>query len=105
MGTPSEMKPAYIATLKEDWKSLAEFYEKHKDRLLTPMPFTKDTAFHMAVYCKDAKLLKCLLDSARVRMDQRINPQILLQRYFSPPEIPTKLKMLITSHLSLLSNE
>ncbi|KAG6747928.1 hypothetical protein POTOM_047819 [Populus tomentosa] len=65
MGTPSEMKPAYIATLEEDWKSLAEFYEKHKDRLLTPMPFTKDTAFHMAVYCKDAKLLKCLLDSAR----------------------------------------
>jgi hypothetical protein len=45
MGTPSEMKPAYIATLEEDWKSLAEFYEKHKDRLLTPMPVSKDTAF------------------------------------------------------------
>jgi ankyrin repeat protein len=65
MGTPSEMKPAYIATLEEDWKSLAEFYEKHKDRLLTPMSFTEDTAFHMAVYSKDEKLLKCLLDYAQ----------------------------------------
>jgi ankyrin repeat protein len=52
-------------TLKEDWKSLAEFYEKHKDRLLTPMSFTEDTAFHMAVYSKDEKLLKCLLDYAQ----------------------------------------
>ncbi|KAI5564254.1 hypothetical protein POPTR_014G057950v4 [Populus trichocarpa] len=65
MGTPSEMKPAYIATLEEDWKSLAEFYEKHKDRLLTPMPVSKDTAFHMAVYSEDEKLLKCLLDYAQ----------------------------------------
>jgi ankyrin repeat protein len=29
------------------------------------MSFTEDTAFHMAVYSKDEKLLKCLLDYAQ----------------------------------------
>jgi ankyrin repeat protein len=65
MGTDSEMKSVYIASLREDWKSLTEFYEKHKNRLLTPMPVSKDTAFHMAVYSEDEKLLKDLLDSAQ----------------------------------------
>ena len=65
MGTPSEMNEVYFATLREDWKSLAEFYEKHKDRLLTPMRVSKDTAFHMAVYSEDEKLLKDLLASAQ----------------------------------------
>ncbi|KAF9668764.1 hypothetical protein SADUNF_Sadunf14G0037400 [Salix dunnii] len=91
MATYSEAKEVYLATLKEDLKSLTEFYEKHDHRLLfpefqvseseveeaditlmknkpgeTPL-FTaaafasKDIALHMAVYGEDEKLLRDIL--------------------------------------------
>jgi hypothetical protein len=58
----SGLKKPYHAALEGDWKGMASFYSKHPERLLDPLTIDKDTAFHIAAYSAETKLLGHFLD-------------------------------------------
>jgi ankyrin repeat protein len=62
MDSFSGLKEPYHAALEGDWKGMASFYSKHPERLLDPLTIDKDTAFHIAAYSAETKLLRRFLD-------------------------------------------
>uniref|UniRef100_A0A3N7FUD5 PGG domain-containing protein n=1 Tax=Populus trichocarpa TaxID=3694 RepID=A0A3N7FUD5_POPTR len=52
----------YIAAMNGDWQQMIGYYQKHFDYLSSPVTFSFDTGFHLAVHSNDEQPLKDLLE-------------------------------------------